>query len=139
MRRNNVYTYLVSRETRAQHWSHDRWVNIVGENSKVVCVKSNVFLEAAVFMMQVVCALDAVLLSTGKTEVAATTDTTHEANANKYALFDVIATARTNGNNSTDTFVTTDVREFDLCNRVAIGTGRSACLRMKICCESSAV
>lgn len=83
-------------------------------------------------MMQVVCALDAVLLPTGKTEVAATTDTTHKANANKHALFDVISAARANGNNSTNTFVTTDVGEFDLCNRVAVGTGRCACLRMKI-------
>lgn len=54
---DNVNSYLVRCETSAQYWAHDGWVNVVGEDSEVVCVKGNVFLEAAVFMMQVVCAL----------------------------------------------------------------------------------
>ena len=79
-------------------------------------------------MVEVVRALDAVLLRTGKTELAPPTDAAREADPDQPADFQAIPVrdVRAQCDDLPDPLVAADVRQLDFCYRVAIGAGGCA-------------
>lgn len=111
---------LVRRQSSAQNWSHDSRIDVIWQKGKVARVQSDVLLKAAVLMVQVIRAFHAVLLRSGQTELAAPADPTCESDAHETAELDVVATARSQCDDLSDSLVPADVREFDVCYRVAV-------------------
>ena len=54
-------SYLVRCDTSTQHRPDNLWIYIVRKDSEIVGIQSDILLEAAVFVVQVVRALDTVL------------------------------------------------------------------------------
>lgn len=83
-------------------------------------------------MVQVVCALDAVLFSRGEAVFATTADATRKSNTDVLADLDIVADARSKGDYTADAFVATDVRKLDIENRAAVRARSSSSLCVKI-------
>ena len=74
------------------------------------------------------------LFRTSKTELAPTADSACKADADITPNLDVVTVnARTQGDDPANAFVAPNVRQFDLRDGLAVGTGRGAELRMKVC------
>lgn len=58
-------SYLVCCDSSTQHRPNNLWIYIVRKDSEIVGIQSDILLEAAVFMVEVVCALDTVLFRAG--------------------------------------------------------------------------
>ncbi|GAT22390.1 oxidoreductase [Aspergillus luchuensis] len=89
-------------------------IYIVRKDSEIVGIQSDILLEAAVFMVEVVRALDTVL----------------EANADQSADLQVRVTVGAQSHNLPDAFMTSNMREFDFCDRIAISTSGGSVFRM---------
>lgn len=73
-------------------------------------------------MMKVIRALSTVLLHTSETELASSTDSTQETDPDQAAELDIFTTVWSELDYTTDAFVTTDVRQFYVCDRGALCT-----------------
>ncbi len=80
-------------------------------------------------------ALDAVLLRTCETELAAPAYPAGEADSDNAAEFDVITTSFADGYDAANAFVAANVRKFYGCYGTAIGTGSRAVFGVEICCR----
>jgi len=87
-------------------------------------------------MMQMIRTRDAVLLSTSKAELAPPTDPARESDSDQSANFQPSAMLYiwTERDNSADSFVAPDVREFDLGDGVTVWSSCGARFGMQICC-----
>lgn len=83
-------------------------------------------------MVQVIRALDAVLLFPGETKFAPAADTTCESDADKLPKLDLLAYTRPESYDSAHAFVAAYVRQFDVENGTPICARGSTGLRMKI-------
>lgn len=71
---------FVGRESCAQHRPNVDGVDVVWQDADVTRIQRNVLLERPLLMVQVVCALDAVLFGAGETGPASTADAACETN-----------------------------------------------------------
>jgi hypothetical protein len=85
---------------------------VVGENREIVCVECNLPLEATIFVMEVICALDTVLLLSGQTKLA---------NTCKATWLDIITAPGTYGYNPSNAFMSSNKKKFGIYHRTSIG------------------
>lgn len=83
--------------------------------------------------MQMVGALNAVLLHARKAELASATDPTREANADQASDAEVIAAAGAQSHDAANAFVPANVRQLDLCDGIAVCTGGGAAFGVEVC------
>lgn len=83
-------------------------------------------------MVKMIRALSAVLLCTSQTEFASSTDSTQETDSDQAAEFHAFAAVGTEFDDTTDTFVATDVWEFDVCDGGSSGTCGGAGFSMQV-------
>jgi hypothetical protein len=83
-------------------------------------------------MMKVIRTLCAILFCTSQTEFASSTDSTQETNSDQAAELHAFAAVGTELDDTTDAFVATDVREFDVCDGGALCTCRGAGFGMQV-------
>lgn len=76
--------------------------------------------------------LYAVLLGTGETKLATSADAARESDAYKVSDFDVWLAARSQGDDSSNTFMPTDVRKFDLGDGIAVWASCGSILGVKV-------
>lgn len=57
--------YLVSGQSSTENRSDDNRVDIIGQQSKIASVQGDIFLKASIFMVQVIRALNTMLLLPG--------------------------------------------------------------------------
>lgn len=122
-----VLDCLVRGQPCAENRPDGDWVDVVWQQRQVTGIKRDVLLKAPIFMVEVIRALDAVLLRAGETELAPTADSACKADANKAPNLDVVTVdARTQGDDTANALVAPDVRQFDLRDGLAVGTGCGA-------------
>ena len=124
--------YLVSGQTRAEHRPHRHRVNVIRQQRQVPGVQGDVLLKAAVLVVQMVGALDAVLLCASKAKLAPAAHTAGEPDADVAADFDVVVAARAESDDAANAFVAADVRELDLGDGFAVWARRNAGLGVEI-------
>lgn len=88
-------TYFVGSQSSTQDRSNDDRIDIIRQQSEIASVQGDVFLEASVFMMQVVRALDAMLLLTSQTKIASSANSTRKPDADILANLDIFIYPRT--------------------------------------------
>jgi hypothetical protein len=122
-----VLDCLVGGQSCAENGSNGDGVDVVWQERQITGIKRDVLLEASIFMVEVIRALDAVLFCSGKTELAPPADAACKADANKTPNLDVVTiNARTQGDDTANALVAPDVRQFDLRDGLAVGTGCGA-------------
>lgn len=89
-------------------------------------------------MMQVIGALDAVLLRPSETELASSADPTRKPDADETADLDVLATARAQCNDAPNALVAADVWELYVRYWAAVWPGGGSRFGMEICHTASA-
>lgn len=121
-------TYLISRQPSTEYRPHNDRINIIRQHSQIIRVKSNIFLKAAILMMQMIRTLHAILFRPRKTKLAPSTNPTRETNPNKPTNLNTssVRDIRTQRDNPSDSLVATDVRQFYLRDRVPIWSGCGA-------------
>jgi len=129
----HAMTDFVRCKPSAENRSNNDRVDILRQDGEIICVQSDVLLETAVFMMQVIRTLNAVLLLAGEAELATSADATCKADADQITDLDVVGASFTLDHDPAYTLVTSDVRKFDLGNRIAVWAGGSARLGVEIC------
>jgi hypothetical protein len=90
-------------------------------------------LEAAILVVQMIGAFDAILFCPREAELASSADTTGETNAHQTSNLQVRSATRTQGHNPSDSFVSTNVRTLDVRDGISVGTGCSSILGVEIC------
>jgi hypothetical protein len=90
-------------------------------------------LEGAIFVMQVVCRVLAVLLFSGKTIFASPADPRQESYAHDLTYRDIGFAAWTEGDNASYTLMASDMRELDLGDGLSIWSSCCAISCMKVC------
>ena len=76
-------TYLVRGDTGAEGRTDHLGINVLGQFSQKFRVKYTVLLETAVFMVQVVCCVAAMLIPSGDAILAFVADSRKETDANQ--------------------------------------------------------
>jgi hypothetical protein len=116
-------SHFISRHASTQHRANQLGIDIVGQDGQIIRIQRDIFLETTILMMQMVGALHAVLLRTRETEFASATDATCEPDADQASDAKIVTTAGTQSDDSADSFVTTDVRQLDVGNGLAVCSG----------------
>ena len=70
----NASTNLVSRQTRTEHGPNNCWIHVLWQNRQIIHVERDVFLETAIFMVQVVRGFGAMLFFPSHTELTLSAD-----------------------------------------------------------------
>jgi hypothetical protein len=70
--------------------------------------------------MKMICALDAMLFLSSQAEFAAPANATGKADSHKATELNVIRATRAYSDNTSNTFMTSNMRKFDLCYRSPI-------------------
>lgn len=83
--------------------------------------------------MQVVGALDAVLLHAREAELAPATDPAREANPDQASDTEIIAAAGAQSDDAANAFMSPNMRQFDLCDGFAVCTGGGAAFGVEVC------
>ena len=125
--------YVVSGHAGAKHRPNDLRINVIWQDRQIICIQHNVFLETAILVEQVICAVSTVLLLARQTEFTAPTDSTRKSNPNQIADLDVFCTAGTQAHDSSNTLMATNMWELISGDRVAVCTNGGASFGVEVC------
>ncbi|KAL1970006.1 hypothetical protein VTN77DRAFT_6411 [Rasamsonia byssochlamydoides] len=126
--------YLISCHPRTQHRPNHPWINIIRQDSQIIRIQSDILLETAILMMEMVRTSNAVLLDASEAKLAPTTDPAREADSYQAADAEILAvTPRSQRDDPPDAFVSAHVREFDLRYGIAVCAGGGAVFGVEVC------